>query len=100
MENWNEPALHDNTRAGAFFTLLELANDFKLEVPGRNSLAFVQGCLATRAGPPAGARTRTPTKGAGEVPTTHAEFPLRETKRHRPNPESRRSPGASQTVRF
>lgn len=33
-ENWNEAAVHDNTRAGAFFTPLELANDFKLEVPG------------------------------------------------------------------
>lgn len=33
-EHWNEAALHDNTRAGAFFTPLDLANDFKLEVPG------------------------------------------------------------------
>jgi hypothetical protein len=42
-ENWNEAALHDNTRAGAFFTPLELANDFKLEVPGPKIIDICAG---------------------------------------------------------
>jgi hypothetical protein len=42
-ENWNEAALHDNTRSGAFFTPLELANDFKLEVPGPRIIDICAG---------------------------------------------------------
>ena len=42
-ENWNEAALHDNTRAGAFFTPMSLANDFKLEVPGPKIIDICAG---------------------------------------------------------
>ena len=42
-ENWNEAALHDNTRSGAFFTPMSLANDFKLEVPGPRILDICAG---------------------------------------------------------
>jgi hypothetical protein len=42
-ENWNEAASHDNTRAGAFFTPLGLANDFKLEVPGPKIIDLCAG---------------------------------------------------------
>ena len=42
-ENWNEAALHDNTRSGAFFTPVDLANDFKLEVPGPRILDICAG---------------------------------------------------------
>src|ERR1051326_3352430 len=42
-ENWNEAALHDNTRAGAFFTPMGLANDFKLEVPGPRIIDICAG---------------------------------------------------------
>lgn len=42
-ENWNEAALHDNTRAGAHFTPMGLANDFKLEVPGPRIIDICAG---------------------------------------------------------
>jgi hypothetical protein len=42
-ENWNEAATHDNTRAGAFFTPMGLANDFKLEVPGPRIIDICAG---------------------------------------------------------
>jgi len=42
-ENWNEAVLHDNTSAGAFFTPMSLANDFKLEVPGPRVLDICAG---------------------------------------------------------
>jgi hypothetical protein len=42
-ENWNEAAVHDNTRAGAFFTPMDLANDFKLEVAGPRVIDICAG---------------------------------------------------------
>lgn len=42
-ENWNEAALHDNTRAGAHFTPMGLANDFKLEVAGPTIIDLCAG---------------------------------------------------------
>lgn len=42
-ENWNEAAVHDNTRAGAFFTPMDLANDFKLEVAGPRIIDICAG---------------------------------------------------------
>ncbi len=42
-ENWHEGAEHDNSRSGAFFTPLEFANDFKLEVHGRKILDLCAG---------------------------------------------------------
>jgi hypothetical protein len=42
-ENWNEAAKHDSTRAGAFFTPMELANDFKLEVAGPRIIDLCAG---------------------------------------------------------
>jgi hypothetical protein len=42
-ENWHEGANHDNGRAGAFFTPLDFANDFKIEVHGPKVLDLCAG---------------------------------------------------------
>ncbi|SAL84899.1 hypothetical protein AWB68_07485 [Caballeronia choica] len=43
FENWQEGAEHDNGIAGAFFTPLDYANDFKLEVCGPKILDLCAG---------------------------------------------------------
>jgi 16S rRNA G966 N2-methylase RsmD len=43
FNNWHEAATHINGVAGAFFTPLMLANDFKLEIPGRRILDLCAG---------------------------------------------------------
>jgi hypothetical protein len=42
-ENWHESAEHDSARSGAFFTPLEFANDFKIEVHGPKILDLCAG---------------------------------------------------------
>jgi hypothetical protein len=42
-ENWHEGAEHDSSRSGAFFTPLDLANDFKIEVHGSKILDLCAG---------------------------------------------------------
>jgi SAM-dependent methyltransferase len=42
-ENWHEGADHDSARSGAFFTPLDLANDFKIEIHGRKILDLCAG---------------------------------------------------------
>lgn len=42
-ENWHEGAEHDSARSGAFFTPMELANDFKIEVHGPKILDLCAG---------------------------------------------------------
>jgi predicted RNA methylase len=42
-ENWHEGAEHDSSRSGAFFTPMELANDFKIEVHGPKILDLCAG---------------------------------------------------------
>lgn len=42
-QNWHEGAEHDSSRSGAFFTPLNLANDFKLEVHGPKILDLCAG---------------------------------------------------------
>jgi len=43
LENWQESATHINSAAGAFFTPLGLARDFRLEVHGRRILDLCAG---------------------------------------------------------
>ena len=42
-ENWHEGAAHDTSRTGAFFTPMDLANDFKIEVHGLKILDLCAG---------------------------------------------------------
>jgi hypothetical protein len=42
-ENWHEGAEHDSSRSGAFFTPMNLANDFKIEVHGTKILDLCAG---------------------------------------------------------
>ena len=42
-ENWHEGAEHDSSRSGAFFTPMDLANDFKIEVHGPKILDLCAG---------------------------------------------------------
>lgn len=43
LENWREDATHNNAENGAFFTPLQLANDFAIEVSGTKILDLCAG---------------------------------------------------------
>jgi hypothetical protein len=43
LENWHEGGEHDNSRSGAFFTPVDYANDFKIEVSGPKVLDLCAG---------------------------------------------------------